>query len=139
MKGDTITLMILAFGFLLISCAKQNSFSDSKPSGVDYSKYISLAQILQNHPGVSIWTYGNEVRVYVKTFVPHGTHGTPLGFRPLFVVDGMWMGTDFGGVNAIPTSDIASVRVLRELGQLSKYGMQGNNGVILIYTKTASK
>lgn len=57
---------------------------------------------------------------------------TVNGSSPLYVVDGMPVGTD---INFLNPSDIESMEVLKDASAAAIYGTRGSNGVILITTK----
>jgi TonB-linked SusC/RagA family outer membrane protein len=57
---------------------------------------------------------------------------TVNGSDPLYVVDGMPMGTD---INFLNPNDIESMEVLKDASASAIYGTRGSNGVILITTK----
>lgn len=63
---------------------------------------------------------------------------TVNGSDPLYVVDGMPVGTS---INFLNSSDIESMEVLKDASAAAIYGTRGSNGVILITTKkgTAGK
>ena len=56
--------------------------------------------------------------------------------EPLYVVDGTPLQ---GDINAIPTSDIASMTVLKDASATAIYGSRGANGVVIITTKSGTK
>jgi len=53
---------------------------------------------------------------------------------PLYVVDGIPL-EDASGINAINSSDIESIDVLKDAASAAIYGARGGNGIILITTK----
>ena len=55
--------------------------------------------------------------------------------KPLFVIDGFIVGTDFNLSN-LNTNDIESIEVLKDASSLAIYGTRGAAGVILINTKS---
>lgn len=57
---------------------------------------------------------------------------TTNGTDPLYVVDGMPVGTN---INFLNSNDIASMEVLKDASAAAIYGTRGSNGVILITTK----
>lgn len=56
------------------------------------------------------------------------------GSDPLYVVDGMPVGTN---INFLNQNDIESMQVLKDASAAAIYGTRGSNGVILITTKKA--
>lgn len=57
---------------------------------------------------------------------------TVNGTDPLYIVDGMPVGTN---INFLNSNDIASMEVLKDASAAAIYGTRGSNGVILISTK----
>ena len=61
---------------------------------------------------------------------------TVNGSSPLYVVDGIPIGTDINFLNA---GDIESMEVLKDASASAIYGTRGSNGVILVTTKKGSE
>lgn len=61
---------------------------------------------------------------------------TVNGNSPLYVVDGIPIGTD---INFLNTGDIESMEVLKDASSSAIYGTRGSNGVILVTTKKGSE
>lgn len=61
---------------------------------------------------------------------------TVNGSDPLYVVDGMPVGTN---INFLNQNDIESMQVLKDASAAAIYGTRGSNGVILITTKKGQK
>jgi Outer membrane cobalamin receptor protein len=57
---------------------------------------------------------------------------TTNGSDPLYVVDGMPVGTN---INFLSQNDIESIEVLKDASAAAIYGTRGSNGVILVSTK----
>lgn len=66
-------------------------------------------------------------------------HGIPsyTGTDPLVVIDGVTQTVD--DLNAINSSDIKSISVLKDAALTSIYGVSGGNGVILVETKAGER
>ncbi|MDL2208981.1 TonB-dependent receptor [Parabacteroides sp. OttesenSCG-928-O15] len=60
---------------------------------------------------------------------------TVNGSDPLYVIDGMPVGTN---INFLNSNDIESMEVLKDASAAAIYGTRGSNGVILITTKKGS-
>ncbi|HEX8904328.1 MAG TPA: TonB-dependent receptor plug domain-containing protein, partial [Longimicrobiaceae bacterium] len=86
----------------------------------------------------------------VQVTTESGTPGAPVAMRirgvgtvgntqPLFVIDGVPVGTGTGANNSplstINPNDIESISVLKDASAASVYGMQAANGVVLIQTR----
>ena len=61
---------------------------------------------------------------------------TVNGSSPLYVVDGIPIGTD---INFLNTGDIESMEVLKDASACAIYGTRGSNGVILVTTKKGAE
>lgn len=64
-----------------------------------------------------------------------GTNTINAGSDPIYVVDGLVMGNEFGFYNSLNVNDIASIQVLKDASATALYGSRGANGVIIITTK----
>ena len=72
-----------------------------------------------------------------------GPTSTNASNEPLYVIDGLPLGTDAGGgvtpgrdpLNFLNPDDIASITVLRDAASAAIYGTNAANGVVLITTK----
>jgi len=86
---------------------------------------------------------GAASRVLVR-----GIHSLSLSSDPLFVIDGILVGSNMDGafqvgggyavgiMSTINPNDIESMEVLKDAAATSIYGARGSNGVIIITTKT---
>jgi TonB-dependent SusC/RagA subfamily outer membrane receptor len=93
---------------------------------------LSLTEMLQRLPGVRV----QGGRGASAKFVVDGASGSFMsGTDPLFVVNGMAIGTDYSNVyTLVDPLKVTSVSVLKG-SDASIYGSRGANGVILIRTK----
>ena len=64
-----------------------------------------------------------------------GTNTINSGSSPIYVVDGLVMGDDFGFFNSINVNDVESVQILKDASATALYGSRGANGVIVVTTK----
>lgn len=89
----------------------------------------------RNEPGA-----GMAIRI-------RGTTSVNAASDPLYVVDGVPMGTGSGGglsagrnaMNYLNPNDIESITVLKDAASASIYGANASNGVVLITTKRANR
>ncbi|WP_134089291.1 MG2 domain-containing protein [Olivibacter sp. XZL3] len=82
-------------------------------------------------PTLDICLQGRLVGVRFMNGIPYSTRSMN---RPMqIIVDGMYM--DPSALNIINPFDIASVEVLRTVGNTAIYGMYGSNGVLIITTR----
>lgn len=68
-----------------------------------------------------------------------GTNTINSGSSPIYVVDGLVMGNDFGFFNTINVNDVESIQILKDASATALYGSRGANGVIVVTTKKAKK
>lgn len=68
-----------------------------------------------------------------------GTNTINSGSSPIYVIDGLVMGNDFGFFNTINVNDVESVQVLKDASATALYGSRGANGVIVVTTKKGKK
>ena len=90
----------------------------------------TIDELLQNVPGlvVSRSPGGFSVRIRgAGSFMGDG--------EPLFVVDGVALGSSSAGALAINPADVKRIEVLKDAAATAIYGVRGGNGVILITTK----
>ena len=65
-----------------------------------------------------------------------GANNLQGGAEPLYVIDGMRIAPGPGGaLQGINPEDITRIEVLKDIGSIAMYGVEGGNGVILISTK----
>ena len=94
-------------------------------------------QILQGRaPGVAVkqtsGAPGGEFQVLVR-----GIGSLGAGSDPLYVIDGLVVGTSVG--QNLNPNDIASISILKDAASTAIYGARGSNGVVLITTKQAKE
>lgn len=68
-----------------------------------------------------------------------GTNTINSGSAPIYVVDGLVMGNDFGFYNSINVNDVESIQILKDASATALYGSRGANGVVLVTTKKGKK
>lgn len=129
-------LSFLAISLLVAGCSSVGtSVSDEtgRPDGSisdDMNYYRSLADYLQNVPGVNVSGSGNSAYITIRGISSFNTTN-----EPLYVIDGHSVGNSYVEANRIVTpEDIDYVRVLKG-PDASIYGVRGANGVIEIVTK----
>ena len=104
------------------------------PQSLIENKIAGVQVIDNNQPGGGI-----SIRV-------RGQASYTAGSEPLYVVDGVPLGTGSGGgistgndaLNYLNPNDIASITVLKDAASASIYGTNASNGVVLITTKTGA-
>ena len=89
------------------------------------------AQLLQARvPGVDVVSSGYRPGAPMNVMI-RGVRSITAGNQPLYVVDGIPVGTQIEGITP---AQIASIEVLKDASATAPYGAAGANGVILITT-----
>lgn len=124
---------------LSVNCSGSKKTTDSQPKESSMSKQASntdasaLVDLLRLQSGLVVSGSGENVQVQIR-----GVNSLVLDTRPLYVINGVPMGRDYGQVNdSINPQDVSSIRVLKSLSETSVYGEMGRNGVIMIKTKSS--
>ncbi len=133
MKISIISLVVL-----LAACAPTQYSASGVNSKANASNQISpdnasitLADYLKRIPGVQVSTFGSSYQVLVR-----GNNSFSEQREPLFIINGMNAGAGYErAAPLVDVNDIDNVQVLKSGSETARYGMQGNNGVILITTK----
>lgn len=68
-----------------------------------------------------------------------GTNTINSGSSPIYVVDGLVMGNDFGFFNSLNVNDVESIQILKDASATALYGSRGANGVIVVTTKKGKR
>ncbi len=74
---------------------------------------------------------GSDISIEIR-----GTNSINFSNEPLYVIDGV---PSYSGLNAINSSDIASIDVLKDASSCAIYGSRGANGVVIVTTKGAHR
>jgi hypothetical protein len=126
-------LCVMACALLLLGCA---SSSERGPEVGPMSRTAggpnvigTLDDYLARQPGVTVNGSGPRARIHLS--------GADYPNPPLFVIDGVAIGYDFGAVwTRAPMADVQSVRVIRANDTAAVlYGVRGGNGVVEITMK----
>lgn len=97
----------------------------------------SFVQTLQAQvPGLNIATGSGQPGSNNTTVILRGIGSINGNVEPLFVIDGVPMGSD--NFRSINPNDIENISVLKDAGATSIYGNRGANGVIVVTTKGGS-
>ena len=96
----------------------------------DRPSNLSLADMLQRVPGVNVSGSGMNVSVQVR-----GVSSFNLSNEPLYVVDGVPVGSSYASVaTTLNPNEIKRIKLLTG-SEATLYGVRGANGVILITRK----
>ena len=94
--------------------------------------FLELADYLKRVPGLHVIKRGEGYMVTVRG----GMAGPNAMEEPLYVIDRTRVGNSYDlAAASVGPNDIKRVEVLKNAAATSSYGMQGANGVIIIYTK----
>ena len=131
-SADQGDLEIVDDGYQVKGAKHANQSNIMIEENKDRPSNLSLEMMLQQLPGVRL-TGG---RGAYSQFTVDGTSGSFMSdTSPLYVVNGMAIGTDFSTVHGmVNPNDVSSLTVLKG-SDASIYGSRGANGVILIRTK----
>lgn len=129
-------LFVLLTALVFAGCSSVGtavSDESGRPEGSisdDMNYYRSLADFLENVPGVNVQGSGNNAYVTIRGISSFNTTN-----EPLYVIDGHSIGNSYIEANRIVTpTDIDYVRVLKG-PDAAIYGVRGANGVIEIVTR----
>lgn len=133
-KITLLSLIIIPLIFAGCSSVGTSVSAESgRPEGSisdDNNYYRSLADFLQNVPGVYVQGSGNNAYIIIRGISSFNTSN-----EPLYVIDGHSIGNSYTRANKIITpNDIDYVRVLKG-PDAAIYGVRGANGVIEIITR----
>jgi len=143
----TFILIVLMASFTSCYSSKQVNSSkgskvtltDKKTRELGKEKYkkgepseSNMISLLRRTPGLQI--SGSDQQAVAKVIgMPFTMNSDP---SPLFVVDGMRVGTKVRDVaDIVNPKDVARITVLKDPSDLSMYGVQGASGVVVIKTK----
>lgn len=111
------------------------AISSIKSKEITATGVANVGQALQGRAaGVSV-TSNSGVPGGGVTIRIRGTGSINSGNDPLYVVDGIQLGSGPNAITFLNPSDIESIEVLKDASAASIYGAQGANGVVLITTK----
>jgi outer membrane cobalamin receptor len=115
---------------ILISCQANNVSTASKESE-DKTKTTSLSLLdrLRSLPGLRISGFGRNAQVYLR-----GQTSINNYREVLFYVNGNRVGYYSSAYQVVLPENIKSIKLLKSASELSIYGGEGRDGVILIKT-----
>lgn len=97
----------------------------------------SFVQTLQAQvPGLNISSGSGQPGANNTTVILRGLGSINGNVEPLYVIDGVPMGSD--NFRSINPNDIENITVLKDAGATSIYGNRGANGVLVVTTKSGS-
>ena len=106
---------------------------------IESSTVTDVSQMLQGSvPGLTVMTTsaGANPEGQSGLMLIRGRNSISASNDPLIILDGVPYN---GSVSDIPTTDIASIEVLKDASSAAIYGSRGSNGVILITTRAGEE
>ncbi len=133
MKNLIKATMVIALVAFMASCAGGPSTpGGGSPSPIDYSTYPTLGDALRSVGGLQVTGSSPNFQVMVRGGAVNSMN---LNTLPLFVVDNVPIGTNYAdAASVVNPSEIASIRVLNGTRAVTRWGNEGNAGVIEIKT-----
>ena len=124
MKNLTLFTILILF-----SCEVSNSPSNSS-SSINKTT-LSLLDRLRSIPGLRIGGVGEiDAQIYLR-----GQTSIKLYKEVVFYVNGARVGNYSSAYQVVQSENIESIKLLKSASELSMYGSDGRDGVILIKTK----
>ena len=121
--------LILLTILILFSCEVSNSPSNSS-SSINKTT-LSLLDRLRSIPGLRIGGVGErDAQIYLR-----GQTSIKLYKEVVFYVNGARVGNYSSAYQVVQSENIESIKLLKSASELSMYGSDGRDGVILIKTK----
>ncbi len=105
--------------------AEVETLNEARPTNI-------LDGLSGNVAGISVGRVGSGVSGAAKVTL-RGNRSIDGSSQPLYVVDGVTMGSDISNLSA---DDIESITVLKGANAAALYGSRANNGVIVVTTRT---
>ena len=123
-------IKLFLFLSLLISCQASNLSTSSKEIE-DRAKTTSLSLLdrLRSLPGLRISGVGRNAQVYLR-----GQTSINNYREVLFYVNGNRVGNYSAAYQFVLPENIKSIKLLKSASELSIYGAEGRDGVVLIKT-----
>ncbi len=129
---------ILIFSLVVIggSCKNQDPGYIQQPN--DFTRYTTLVEALRSIGGLRITGGNTLVGIENITIHTRGESTFVLNTQPLFVVNNVPVGTNYSDANSIvDMKQVTSIRVLTGTHAVTRWGEEGNHGVILIKMREA--
>ena len=121
--------------------------SEVTPDQFNPGTIVNALQLIASKvPGVQVVPESNEPGASISVVI-RGQTSINASSQPLYVVDGVPLGTGAGGgisagrdpLNFLNPDDIESITVLRDASAAAIYGANAANGVVVIQTKSARR
>lgn len=136
-SDSRLPLVVLAAATLFAACAPNGSAprqaAPHMPAdGPQQAEGQTLAEMFAGKfPGVQVVrAQGGGITLRIR-----GAGTLHNDGEPLILVDGMRIMSGNGGLQFLNPGDIETIEIIKDVGALAFYGVQGANGVVLIRTK----
>lgn len=143
----TLLLALIVAPWLLVGCGSSGGATDAEIDARQRSELTGedLEMAKARSRQVEQLLIGRMAGVRVEELAGGGIRVTIRGpgtiygdTSPLYIVDGMPVESQGGGLRGISPRDVESIRVLKNPEDTAIYGVRGMNGVVLIRTIGAS-
>ena len=124
-------IYIIPFFLLLLSCEVNKSPSSSQNVSQTQKTTLGLLDRLRSIPGLKISGFDERnAEVYLR-----GQTSVNFYKEVVFYINGTRVGNYNSAYQAILPENIDSIKLLKSASELSIYGSDGRDGVVLIKTK----
>nr|WP_297307117.1 SusC/RagA family TonB-linked outer membrane protein [uncultured Flavobacterium sp.] len=136
-EDETLTEVIIDMYRNTSKPKSANAVSTVSAKTIEGRPNASFVQTLQAQvPGLNISTGSGQPGSSNTTVILRGLGSINGNTEPLFVIDGVPMGS--ANFRSINPNDIEKIDVLKDAGATAIYGNRGANGVIVVTTKGAN-
>ena len=124
-------IYIIPFFLLLLSCEVNKSPSSSQSVSQTQKTTLGLLDRLRSIPGLKISGFDKRnAEVYLR-----GQTSVNFYKEVVFYINGSRVGNYNSAYQAVLPENIDSIKLLKSASELSIYGSDGRDGVVLIKTK----
>tara|TARA_B100000579_G_scaffold203639_1_gene166487 strand:+ start:107 stop:496 length:390 start_codon:yes stop_codon:yes gene_type:complete len=124
-------ILIIPFFLFLISCEVNKSPSSSQNVSQTQKTTLGLLDRLRSIPGLKISGFDERnAEVYLR-----GQTSVNFYKEVVFYINGARVGNYNSAYQAVLPENIDSIKLLKSASELSIYGSDGRDGVVLIKTK----
>lgn len=131
LKNGKLENSILLDNVDIVVEKKNPAENSSNLNGPGNADQVLDGEEISNCSSLIICLQGRLTGVIFKQGIPYSTRSPNQPMQ--VIVDGMYMEGDI--ISTIPPMDVASVEVLRSIGNTAIYGSMGSGGVIIITTR----
>ncbi len=130
-RTNSISIFIcLLITTCFLACGLSQNTSKTQEEKTINPHNLDLTQLLQKQPGVYVRGTGYTASISIR-----GVNSLTLSNEPLFILNGQPIHSYSSLFDMVDRSNITSIKVLKNGGDTSIYGVRGSNGVIVIKTR----